>query len=795
MSSMQQWAFLAMQDKEGKLSPDKSSAFQELKNRAEQAGQTLAQYVEPALAVGSGMVGHLAGIAVGAGGIGMGVDAAENAYNRTQDWMTYRPRTESGQAGLEWLGDKSQVVGDAVNKAIGQGAGAVISAIPGQTAEAAPAIQAAITNKGVSKSVEDYITEATGSETAGTVASWVPGAVELVAGGKGIMNAAKLEMGDIGGQGMGNQRGIFAGVKAKGADLDAKARAEDMLAAGADRDQIWKDTGWMKDVDGQWKWEIDDSQFSLNPDAPKMGEYGFKTAEAADVVQHPELAGNYGEMLDQTRVSFNSKLKSKGSLRSILGSDKSGADDFFSIQVNDPAAKRTGPDVLKRSTDRVEYLKENKDAEIKWFMDAGSSKAEAEVEYADEVRYWNDFVEAESGKGADGFKTGTKSTVAHELQHAVQDKEGFASGGNLSSVEIPYAVREPLYKAGTELVTLQRDARSKSPAIVDMANAALTNDMKTVTQIKGTLTPSEVSDAMKLYRDAAAIGKEHKVKLSSISDMSEQLVRQADNMDSFTRYERLAGEAEARNVETRINMTPEQRRAKAPWRTLDVPESELIVQGQGQVPGIQQSVAGGEKPTLKMFVAEQDRVLALQSEKQGELLAIESSPSFQADQKALRANGIKGKEAKAKLDEAYPGYLKLDTEVGDLGQLHQRTYKEWAGPGAEANKSAAVSGNSKSGIKLYHGTNKSGKAGIDSDKKINGPAYFTSQKSVADDYGSGEVVSVSIDRDDLMVDLDLTGGRLLNVEAANEYLGNDGWTIDDYLEKGISVGVDGDVSI
>jgi hypothetical protein len=213
MSSMQQWAFLAMQDKEGKLSSDQSSAFQELKNRAGQAGQTLAQYVEPALAVGSGMAGHLAGIAVGAGGIGMGVDAAESAYNRTQDWMTYRPRTQSGQAGLEWLGDKSQVVGDAVNKAVGQGVGAVISAIPGQTAEAAPAIQAAITNKGVSKSVEDYITETTGSETAGTLASWVPGAVELVAGGKGIMNAAKLEMGDIGGQGMGNQRGAVGGVQ------------------------------------------------------------------------------------------------------------------------------------------------------------------------------------------------------------------------------------------------------------------------------------------------------------------------------------------------------------------------------------------------------------------------------------------------------------------------------------------------------------------------------------------------------------------------------------------------------
>ena len=42
-------------------------------------------------------------------------------------------------------------------------------------------------------------------------------------------------------------------------------------------------------------------------------------------------------------------------------------------------------------------------------------------------------------------------------------------------------------------------------------------------------------------------------------------------------YQRLAGEAEARNVQTRQDFTPEQRRAQAPWTTLDVPEDELIV--------------------------------------------------------------------------------------------------------------------------------------------------------------------------------------------------------------------------
>ena len=45
----------------------------------------------------------------------------------------------------------------------------------------------------------------------------------------------------------------------------------------------------------------------------------------------------------------------------------------------------------------------------------------------------------------------------------------------------------------------------------------------------------------------------------------------------FGSYLRMAGEAEARNVQKRQKMTPAQRRKTPPWETLDVPEDELIV--------------------------------------------------------------------------------------------------------------------------------------------------------------------------------------------------------------------------
>ena len=53
-----------------------------------------------------------------------------------------------------------------------------------------------------------------------------------------------------------------------------------------------------------------------------------------------------------------------------------------------------------------------------------------------------------------------------------------------------------------------------------------------------------------------------------------------DDMEDFDKYQRLAGEAEARNVQTRLDYDMDERIANPPWNTLDVPESELIVSGQ-----------------------------------------------------------------------------------------------------------------------------------------------------------------------------------------------------------------------
>jgi len=48
-------------------------------------------------------------------------------------------------------------------------------------------------------------------------------------------------------------------------------------------------------------------------------------------------------------------------------------------------------------------------------------------------------------------------------------------------------------------------------------------------------------------------------------------------VDPYEAYRHLAGEAEARAVQQRMNLTPMQRQARPFWQDLDVPEGQQIV--------------------------------------------------------------------------------------------------------------------------------------------------------------------------------------------------------------------------
>lgn len=131
-----------------------------------------------------------------------------------------------------------------------------------------------------------------------------------------------------------------------------------------------------------------------------------------------------------------------------------------------------------------------------------------------------------------------KSLALHELQHAIQGREGFAKGGNPAS----FPDAETLSTA--QLLAL-RMRRGEAPSVAAAWLRKNTN-----------MNPSPQAF------DLAMGDKDYLRKLGDSPNDA---------------YMRLAGEAEARAVQSRMNMSEAQRRASFPLDSYDVPLDSLII--------------------------------------------------------------------------------------------------------------------------------------------------------------------------------------------------------------------------
>ncbi|MDP3840709.1 MAG: hypothetical protein Q8Q54_17475 [Methylococcales bacterium] len=148
-----------------------------------------------------------------------------------------------------------------------------------------------------------------------------------------------------------------------------------------------------------------------------------------------------------------------------------------------------------------------------------------------------------------------KSDLLHEIQHAIQGQEGFASGGNVEQFQF--------VKHGNldeEKMYLDRKAELDKELMSYMLELL---PMKK----SGEITADELKSSM-----------EKRAKELNIPAIEAAL---KNGRDPFQAYQRLAGEIESRNVEKRLNLTAEQRRNTPPSQTQDMPDSEAIVVWNG----------------------------------------------------------------------------------------------------------------------------------------------------------------------------------------------------------------------
>ena len=256
-----------------------------------------------------------------------------------------------------------------------------------------------------------------------------------------------------------NSINSFAGEKALNASANKLSKAKAMLEKGEDEVKIWQSTGWYKDKDGAWKFEIDDSPAKIkNQNADKLG----------DLLEHKELFKAYPELKDIKIKKMNEKEVGK-------------------LGYYDPNKKEIGLSDL------------------------------------------ND-----------------KSTLMHEVQHAIQEIEDFARGGGLAEAR-SFLLGKEGRKYEQELKGIDK---TLSNLLVEtqhmrMRYSEIPQGEREYEYAKELFRG--INNNEKVYMDFSVIRDDLSKKLFEI----EKKIRLQDIQDT---YRKIHGEAEARNVEARLNL-------------------------------------------------------------------------------------------------------------------------------------------------------------------------------------------------------------------------------------------------
>lgn len=284
---------------------------------------------------------------------------------------------------------------------------------------------------------------------------------------------------------LAGERGAAAADKAeeRTARMDNLSVARKMEEEKKDAKAIKAATGWERGADGKWRYEMPDVVLR----DPKEW-VNKKTLTLSDIVEKPnDLFKEYPELFDAYPELKDMKI--------LKGRAKSGG-----VFYNNAITLNLG-DIREA---------------IKYDLDTHYKLANNSL----------------------------KKTLVHEIQHYVQEQEGFAQGGN-SEMIVDKNALDAIAKLRAEKDAVAKEFYAMSPA-------------------------------------------EQQKRKYEINNRYNDLTKQIERLEKSSRigydgYKRLAGEVEARNVSARLNMTPEERRKTLAESTEDVARKDQILLGVGDV--------------------------------------------------------------------------------------------------------------------------------------------------------------------------------------------------------------------
>ena len=299
------------------------------------------------------------------------------------------------------------------------------------------------------------------------------------------------------------ERYSYGGVNANTADQKTLARAQELQMQGEDDERVRKETGWHTGMEGKLRFEIDDSKMKYH----RGGDAAFSRS-------HPDYA-EYQKLVDKMLTGSAEAWKPEDQER-LQELDKTWGREYGRLSERVDRGSATLEDVIDHE-ELFQAYPQLRNVRVEFKELPGNTQGY--------------FSPSENKIALDSkLRSAPEATIIHEIQHAIQKAEGFASG------------------ASPEYWQQHRD-EAKEARIAD---------------IREEIARLEEQLPWDLNRWTA----EDDAVEAKIGELEDSIIdiQNGVGMDSYDLYRNTAGEIEARDAASRRGLTPEQRRAAPPAR-------------------------------------------------------------------------------------------------------------------------------------------------------------------------------------------------------------------------------------
>lgn len=301
--------------------------------------------------------------------------------------------------------------------------------------------------------------------------------------------------------------------------LDNLKVAREMESAGKDAKSIKMATGWERGADGRWRYETTDIEYYPRGDARKN-----------KIIENRPWYKEYMQLVNKLLKGENLTKK-----------EQERYDELYQ----------------QEQEARTQYENSDKMYLDDYVKDDDLFNAYPELKHTKIV-----FVHSNNGEaGSYSHKDNTitvnlnsgievNSILAHEIQHAIQRIEGFATGGNYKSV----------------LLFFEENPEVEIKFVVDETYKEAKNRGIDITK----------EELYKMFTERDDVAQDIENEIIDRNNITETELGEVYNSGVDAGYRSISGEVESRNVQSRLNMTPEERRSTLASETEDVAREDQI---------------------------------------------------------------------------------------------------------------------------------------------------------------------------------------------------------------------------